>query len=116
MIFQDDQLYVCLASHPLTAGHTVIVWKKPVTDLHLLERKEYEYLMEIVNRVRNAMLQALSVEKVYLMYMDEANQVHWHLVPRYNEKGVNILAHEPGELSDYIPATLIANALAVNSQ
>ena len=39
-----------------------------------------------VDEVRNAMLQALKLKKVYLIYMDEINQVHQHLIPRYNEK------------------------------
>jgi diadenosine tetraphosphate (Ap4A) HIT family hydrolase len=32
--------------------------------------------------------------------MDEINHVHWHLVPRYNEKWFNIFQHKPGELRD----------------
>ncbi len=33
--------------------------------------------------------------------MDEANQVHWHLIPRYNEKGFDIFQHKPGKLTDF---------------
>lgn len=67
--------------------------------------------MDMVNSVRTAMLGALAVEKVYLMYMDEVNQVHWHLVPRYNVKGINALAHEPSILSDYSPKESIQSHL-----
>jgi diadenosine tetraphosphate (Ap4A) HIT family hydrolase len=101
IIYDDPKLYCCLASYPLTNGHTVIVWKAPVKDLHLLSRSDYLYLMEKVDLVRNALLKALTLEKVYLIYMDEVNQVHWHLVPRYNERGFNMLNHAPTKITDF---------------
>lgn len=101
IIYDDSKLYACLANYPLIKGHTVIVWKKSVADLHLLSKKDYEYLMDKVDEIRNALLKTLKVKKVYLIYMDEANQVHWHLVPRYNEKGFNIFKHDPKELTDF---------------
>jgi len=33
--------------------------------------------------------------------MDEANQVHWHLFPRYNEKGFDVFEHKPAKLTDF---------------
>lgn len=100
IIYQDDLLYVCLANYPLSRGHCVVVWKDDVADLHLLHRDDYEHLMDVVDQTRNALIEALGVEKVYLMYLDEANHVHWHLVPRYDEKGFNVLQHKPNKLTD----------------
>lgn len=107
MIYEDKNLYVCLANFPLTTGHTVVVWKENVADLHLLKRHQYESLMDAVDQARNALMSALSLEKVYLMYMDEINHVHWHLVPRYNELGVNALTHNPTPLLDTSLADII---------
>jgi len=101
IIYEDKKLYACLANEPIVEGHTVVVWKDKVPDLHLLTRKNYEYLMGKVNEIRNAMLKALEVEKVYLLYMDEIKQVHWHLVPRYNKKGLKNLMHKPGKIKDF---------------
>ena len=101
IIYNDSKLYACLANYPVVKGHSVIVWKKLVSDLHLLSKKDYEYLMDKVDEIRNALLKTLNVEKVYLIYMDEANQVHWHLVPRFNEKGFNIFQHKPQKLRDF---------------
>ncbi len=101
IIYEDAKLYVCLASFPVAVGHVVIVWKAEVSDLHLLNRKDYEYLMDKMDEVRTAMLKALKVKKVYLVYMDEANQVHWHLVPRHNEMGYDVLTHKAGKLTDF---------------
>jgi len=101
VIYEDEKLYICLASFPITKGHTVIVWKDKVSDLHLLSREDYEYLMDMVDITRNMLLEKLKIEKVYLMYMDEAKQVHWHLIPRYEESGFNMLQHSPVETKDF---------------
>lgn len=101
LLYEDEWLYVCLASFPITPGHAVVVWKGSVTDLHNLNDIEYDYLMEIVDVARDALLETFSVEKVYLMYMDEIKQVHWHLIPRYNEKGFNLFSHEAQETHDF---------------
>lgn len=101
IIYDDENLYVCLASFPITKGHTIVVWKKPVQDLNLLQRTEYEYLMDIVDDVRASLLKVLDVKKVYLLYMDEARHVHWHLIPRFEESGFNVFLHEPKETNDF---------------
>lgn len=101
IIHDDSKLYACLANYPIVKGHTVIVWKKSVSDLHLLSKNDYEYLMDKVDEIRNALLKTLKVKKVYLIYMDEANQVHWHLVPRFDEKGFDVFQHKPDKLTDF---------------
>ncbi len=101
IFYADEHIYACLADYPFSKGHSIVVWKKPVTDLHLLNPKEYEHLMEVVDKVRNALMKTQKVEKVYLMYMDEIKHVHWHLIPRYNKLGFNILKHSPKKLNNY---------------
>lgn len=101
IIYEDSKLYACLANYFIVRGHSVVVWKKSVSDLHLLSKKDYEYLMDKVDEVRNALLKTLKIKKVYLIYMNEAKQVHWHLVPRYNEKGFDVLRHKPVKLIDF---------------
>jgi len=75
IIYEDTKLYVCLANYPIAKGHTVIIWKKSVQDLHLLQKKDYEYLMDKVDEIRNALIKTLKVKKVYLIYMDEDEQI-----------------------------------------
>ncbi len=98
IFYEDKKLYATLASYPLTKGHVVVVWKNNVSDLHLLKRKDYEHLMNVVDKVRDKMLRVLKIKKIYLIYMDEAKHVHWHLIPRYNEKGFNVLMHKPKKI------------------
>mgnify|MGYP003874616245 CR=1 FL=1 len=101
IIYEDDFVYACLADYPLSKGHSIVVWKKPIPDLHLLNPKDYEHLMETVEKVRNALMKTLKVEKVYLMYMDEIKHVHWHLIPRYSTMGFNLLKHKPKKIHSY---------------
>jgi len=100
IFYEDLKLYVTLANYPITKGHVVVVWKKRVSDLHLLGRRDYEHLMGVVDKIRNVMLKILKVKKVYLIYMDEIKHVHWHLVPRYDKKGINVLEEKPKKLKE----------------
>jgi len=101
MIFEDRKLYACLANDPIVRGHVVVVWKKRAKDLSLLSKKDYRHLMDIVDAVRSAMLKALRIQKVYLVYMDEISQVHWHLIPRYHKKGFEVFMGSPKKLKDF---------------
>lgn len=107
--YENEHLYVCLANFPITKGHSVVVWKKNTPDIHLLERHEYEHLMDTVDQARNAMLKTLGIDKVYMMYMDEVKQVHWHLIPRYKQAGFNILSHNPKPLKKTALASQLKN-------
>lgn len=101
IIYDDENLYVCLAKFPITKGHTIIAMKKEVSDLKLLPDRDFDYLMDTVFAVRNALLKTLKVKKVYLVYMDETNYVHWHLIPRYKEAGFDVFQHKPETLKDF---------------
>lgn len=105
VIYEDKYVYVCLALYPLTKGHTIVAWKKPVKDIHDLSCRQYEHLMHIVDITRDTLLKVLKVRKVYLLYMDEIRHVHWHLVPRFNEMGLNVLEHSPKRTKDFSLAT-----------
>jgi len=111
IIYEDIHLYICLANYPIVKWHTVIVRKKSVTDLHLLSKKEYEFLMNKVDEARTALLKTLKIKKVYLIYMDEIQHVHWHLIPRYNEQWFNVFKHEPSQLTDFSLAKKIKKKL-----
>jgi diadenosine tetraphosphate (Ap4A) HIT family hydrolase len=101
IIYDDEKLYACLAKHSFAKGHAVVVLKKEFSDLSILPDRDYDYLMDTVFSVRNALLKTLKIKKVYLIYMDEANHVHWHLVPRYKEEGFNCFQKKPVILKDF---------------
>lgn len=91
VIHEDKKLYVCLAAQPFARGHVLVIWKKNVSDLHSLDRKDYDHLMRVVDAVRNGMLKVFRTKKVYLFYMDEYRHVHWHLIPRFRATGFKIV-------------------------
>ena len=107
--YEDDKVYVCLASFPITKGHSVVVWKDRKEDIQMLERGDYERLMDVVEMTRKKLREVYGLEKVYLLYLDEIKHVHWHLVPRYNEKGFNVLNHTPEEINDFSDAAKLRN-------
>ena len=111
IIYEDEKLYVCLAKFPMTKGHVVVVYKENIRDLHLLSDRDYDYLMDTVYAVRNALLKTLKIKKVYLIYMDEVKHVHWHLVPRHNIKGYDIFSYKPQILKDFSLAEKIKSNL-----
>lgn len=101
IIFEDTRVLIALALRPLTRGHAIVIWKGGEEDINKLGVEDYEYLMDAARVTRESLLQFYGVEKVYLMYLDETKWVHWHLVPRYDEEGFNILKHDPQVLSDF---------------
>lgn len=109
IVYEDDNVYVALAIYPITKGHTVVVWKKQTKDINALSCDEYDYLMDIVDVTRDTLLEVFNVEKVYMLYMDEAEEVHWHLVPRYNEKGFDVFKHKPEKTKDFSHADIISS-------
>lgn len=108
VIYEDKNVYVVSALYPITKGHTVVVWKKQTKDINALSCNEYDYLMDIVDVTRDTLLKVFNVEKVYMLYMDEAEEVHWHLVPRYNEKGFDVFQHTPEKTNDFSNTKIIS--------
>ena len=117
IIYKDKKVYAALASYPIVDGHIIVVWKKSVRDISLLSCKEYDYLMNVVDLVRDTMLKELKIKKVYLMYMDEIKHVHWHLIPRYNIKGFALLRHKPHHITKFSQSKKLQAAIqkSINS-
>ena len=114
IFFEDNRVYVALAHHAITEGHTVVVWKGDAADISKLSTNDYEYLMDVVDVARNSLKKQFGVEKVYLLYFDEAQHVHWHLIPRYIEKGFAALQHEPVVLSVFPHVPVLRMVFAEN--
>ena len=111
IIYEDEIVYVCLAKQPIAVGHTIVVLKQDVSDLSKLPDRDYDYLMDTVFAVRNALIKTLKVKKVYLVYMDETKHVHWHLIPRYKEKGFDVFKNKALVIDDFSLADKIQKNL-----
>lgn len=111
IIFEDEKVYACLAKEPIAKGHTIVAFKKEFLDLNKMPDIYYDYLMDTVFLVRNAIMLALKVKKVYLLYMDETKHVHWHLIPRYKEKGFEVFKAGARKLEEFSLAEKIKKNL-----
>jgi len=47
------------------------------------------------------------------VHIDEANQVHWHLIPRFNEKSFDDFKHKPNKLTDFSLNDKIKSSLKI---
>ena len=101
VIYEDKKVYIAFAKKPMAKGHIIVFWKRDVPDLHALSRKDYDYLMDVVDVMRSAMLHVFHTSKVYLFYLDEIGHVHWHLLPRLKEKGFSILLNAYRTTADF---------------
>ncbi len=101
IIYEDQILYVFLAKQPIALGHTIVAFKQDISDLSKLPDRDYDYLMDTVFAVRNALMKTLKAKKVYLVYMDETKHVHWHLIPRYKQKGFDAFRNKPVTIKDF---------------
>ena len=82
--------YACLAFEPLTVGHTIVAWKKPVKDLENLPMIKRLYLWWMVSRARTALFKHFSPANILVVYHNEGGggrkyerHVHVNLIPRH---------------------------------
>jgi len=116
VFYEDEVTYACLAFHPIRDGHTIIVWKADVEDLNDLSEENHAHLMNVMYKVRKALLIAYGVPKVYVAYLDEALHVHIHLFPRKEgeEMGFGLMARPHGELTDLSMVSILRSFLPVS--
>ena len=104
VFYEDDKVYACLAFCPVVEGQTIVAWKREhAKDISLLSQEDYRYLMDKVNMVRRALTRYYQAPKVYLAYLDETCDVHWHLFPRRKDasvKGFELMCQSAGKLED----------------
>lgn len=103
VFYEDEKLYAFLAFHPIVSGHSIVAWKTDVEDINDLSVDDYLHFMEIVYKIRKALLEVFNTDKVYLAYLDEARHVHLHLFPRKKDGkiGFELLSQPHGELTDF---------------
>jgi diadenosine tetraphosphate (Ap4A) HIT family hydrolase len=91
-----------------------VIWKEKIEDITKLNSEDYEYLMDVVDVARDTLREFYTIEKVYLMYLDEAKWVHWHLIPRYDEKGFNLLKSKPVRIDNFNDAVQLTEMFKKN--
>lgn len=104
VFYEDARVYARLATDRIVEGHSVLAWKKQhFEDLSYLSAEDYQYMMSKLRMVRSALAKFYKAPKVYLAYLDELGDVHWHLFLRKQDdyvKGFLLMVQPSEKLAD----------------
>ncbi|MDO4222405.1 MAG: HIT family protein [Acinetobacter sp.] len=86
-VYEDDKTLAFMDIMPQADGHTLVIPKTPAVTLLDLPAEDLAYTMTIVQKVAQAIQQALNAEGIVLMQLsgEKAGQtvphIHFHLIP-----------------------------------
>lgn len=81
-VYEDDKNFAFLDIHPAVPGHTLVVPKSQVTDLHKLSQEDYSSLMNAVRKVMQRMADVFGQDyKICLKVMGfDVPHAHVHVI------------------------------------
>lgn len=78
--------YVVFADHQLFSGYTLFLCKRPVNELHMLDKKTQENFMIEMAQVARAVWNVFQPDKLnYELLGNSDGHLHWHIIPRYRK-------------------------------
>jgi len=117
VFYEDKKVRACLAFDPITKGHSILEWKEHFEDLNDLSLEDYNYLMNIVYKVRSVLKEVYNVPRVYIAYLDESHHVHFHFFPRKEDdiKGFQLMCcKKPKESIDFSMVPKLKSLIGLN--
>ncbi|AIC96207.1 HIT family protein [Shouchella lehensis] len=82
IIYEDEHCLAILDIYPIRPGHTLVIPKKHVTDIHQLETDLYIHLMKVVRERSRYLQSTLNPKKVGMAIVGfDIDHLHVHLVP-----------------------------------
>ncbi len=86
-IYEDDYVKAYLSEKQVSYGKTTVCYKKHVTKFTELSKKERINLLDSVMKVANILERTLKPDHMnYMLLGNYHKHLHWHLVPRYEDK------------------------------
>jgi len=88
-IYEDENILAFLDTNPVSNGHTLVVPKKHVENIH--EASEMNYMWDGLTDISNGLKQAFDPEGINIIQNNgeasgqEVFHLHFHLIPRYQE-------------------------------
>ncbi len=81
IVYEDDHVLAILDIDPITDGHTLIIPKKDILDLHALDEKTGGKIMKVAKLVADALKKEFKFEGITIMESNGAFQdvPHFHL-------------------------------------
>lgn len=102
-VYEDENVLAFLDVNPVSKGHTLVVPKKHVEDIH--DAEEMSYMWDAIVKVSNAVKTAFKPEGVNIeanngeVAGQEVFHLHFHITPRYTGEEVSI-AYDRSELEN----------------
>lgn len=95
-IYEDESVLAFLDIFPANVGHTLIIPKKHRRDLFDIEEKEIERVGVVAKKVALKYKKELNMDNCNIIHStgqysgQEVFHFHMHLVPRYENDGLNV--------------------------
>lgn len=94
IVYEDENVVAFLDANPVSKGHTLVVPKEHVDDIH--EAEHMEYMWEPIVEVSNAVKKAFGAEGVNIAQNNGAKagqevfHLHFHVTPIYEGNELDI--------------------------
>ncbi|MBC8522607.1 HIT family protein [PVC group bacterium] len=104
-IYEDDLVLAFLDVAPLSKGHTLVIPKQAVANMHELSEESGAALGRALVKIASAVVEATGATDYNILQNngESAHQavfhVHFHIIPKFDEKGLKI-EWVPEELTD----------------
>ena len=95
-IYEDEDFKVILDINPASKGHAVILPKNHAANIFELSDEDAEKIFKVAKKCSAAMMEVLHCDGINILQNngEAAGQtvfhLHVHLIPRYNEDGIQI--------------------------
>lgn len=102
-VYEDEKLMAFLDANPVSKGHTLVVPKKHVENIH--ESEGMDYMWDGIVKVANAVKESLGAEGINIEQNNgevagqEVFHLHFHITPRYDGSEID-LNYERSELEN----------------
>jgi histidine triad (HIT) family protein len=117
-IYEDDQVFAFLDNNPITEGHTLVIPKLHIKDIHELNNTELTgKLMETTKKIANQLKDNLHYKGVMIMELNgepqEVPHLHFHVFGRDQEHPIKLLRPEKPD-SNQEQLQILASKIFIN--
>jgi len=111
-IYEDDRVIAFLSIQPLSAGHTLVVPKKQISQIWDLDEDDYRYLWDTAKIIAKHLKDTLGSERIGVVVKGfEVPHTHIHLVPIPHSHTVSLDPYPEPEFAENDELAAIANSL-----
>jgi histidine triad (HIT) family protein len=120
IVYEDDNSIAFLDINPINPGHTIIIPKEHSETILDINPENLSKLIQAVKIVSEAVTKALNADGVNVMQNNKeiAGQgvphIHFHVIPRFNEDGVQYFFGSQTKKMDEKKLEEIANKIKIN--